>query len=153
MGLTGSPSQCLAASLFKRVKACQSRLKAKPGEIPQPQGLSVNSVSPGPSKDRFVLFTILNGSVLKLHQLGVGSAPQDRNAFHVMTPFPNSRTPPGGHKCPTKKQRTGWTANRVWSQKPFNSSLSASLDMKGTTGNYSADWLAIVSKTVIRLRV
>lgn len=85
MWLTGSPSQCLATSLFKGVKACQSRLKTKPGEIPQPQGLSVNLMSPGPFKDHFFLFTVLNSSGLKL-QPSVGS----RFCFHVMTPCPNS---------------------------------------------------------------
>lgn len=68
-GLTGSPSRCLATSLSKGVKACQSRMKAKPvsclsGEIPQPQSLSMNFVSPGPLKDHAVLLTTLNSSAL-----------------------------------------------------------------------------------------
>lgn len=113
MGLTGSPSQCLATSLFKEVKACQSRMKVKPascssGEIPQPQSLSMNFMTPGPFKSHLVLFTTLNSSALnQSHQLGADSAPQGHNTFCVSMPFPNSWTPPRGHTCPTNMQGAG----------------------------------------------
>lgn len=127
MRLTGSPSQCLATSLFKGGKACQSRMKVKPasclsGETPQPQSLSMNFMSPGPFKDHLVLFTTLNSSALnQTQQLGADSAPQDHRTFCVSMPFPSSWTPPRGHECPTNMQRTGWTTSPVRARTSFNS--------------------------------
>lgn len=159
MGLTGSPSQCLATSLFKGVKVCQSRMKVKPascpsGETPQPQSLSMNFMSPGPFKGHLILFTTLNSSALnQTQQLEADSAPQDHSTFCVSMPFPNSWTPPRGHRVQLICKGLDGRQAQCGLRHPSTPSLPASSQGKGTGGNYFADWLGIVNKIVIRLRV